>query len=279
MDPAKGSFKISNPQHRFMLATPPPSPTQSRGLARSAAFFALLALAWLSPAAYAQRLAPKNLTTYDHKPLHFGFSVGINTMDFAFAYSDLFLARVSATKLGVDTVFGVTNHRSTGFHLGPLANFRVGDYLDLRTQVNLSFGQRQLDYRLLVDTLGGAPRFETHSMNIESIYLEFPLLIKYKSMRLNNHRVYLVGGINPKFDMVAEKEVPDEELPKIKLNSFDVFAEMGLGFDFYLPYFKFATELKFGMGLLDAPVPDGSQFTSSFSRMRSKMFMLTFHFE
>ena len=54
--------------------------------------------------------------------------------------------------------------------------------------------------------------------------------------------------------------------------------EIGAGIDFYLPYFKFATELKFSLGLqdilnhkLDSENPEADPYTHSINRMSSKV--------
>lgn len=221
----------------------------------------------------------KNLPTFDYKRLHFGFTVGINTMDFILQNSTEFLASNGDSGFATDTVYGVDVIKRPGFHLGPVSDLRLGQYLNLRFLINISFGQRDLEYRRLKDPAAPDPQFETHLMEIESIFVEFPLQIKYRSQRLNNHRPYLIAGINPKIDMAARKKIKEEEKPKIRLNRFDCYAELGVGVDFYLPYFKFSTELKFAYGLRNMVVPDGSQYTSIIDQLHSQMFVLSFHFE
>ena len=59
----------------------------------------------------------------------------------------------------------------------------------------------------------------------------------------------------------------------------DFYYEIGIGVDFYLPYFKFSTEIKYEVGTMNVLKPDKSQFTSAIERMNSKMIVLSFHFE
>ncbi len=98
-------------------------------------------------------------------------------------------------------------------------------------------------------------------------------------MRINNYRPYLIVGINPKIDLAAQKKIKEEEMPKIRLNNLDVAWEVGTGIDFYLPYFKFSTELKYSAGLRNMVVPDGTQFTSSIKKMNSNIWTISLHFE
>jgi hypothetical protein len=160
-----------------------------------------------------------------------------------------------------------------------MSNLRINDYFHLRLLVDLSFGQRDLKYWMVKDTSAANPVITTHVMKISSAYIEFPLLLKYKSMRLNNFSPYLIGGINPKIDLAAQKEIKEEEMPKIKLNRFDIAYELGSGIDFYLPYFRLSAELKYSIGLLNTPVADGTEFTGAIKQMNSKIWMISFHFE
>ena len=74
----------------------------------------------------------------------------------------------------------------------------------------------------------------------------------------------------------------------IKLKRSDVFVEVGLGCDFYLPYFKLRPELKFMYSLtnsLDKSHAKNLQdknmlmYTNSVNDTRAKMIALTFYFE
>ena len=67
----------------------------------------------------------------------------------------------------------------------------------------------------------------------------------------------------------------------------DFAVEIGLGCDFYLPFFKLIPELKFRFGLADLlekkrnDLTDMSlmKFTQSIDRVNSRMIVLSFYFE
>ena len=44
-----------------------------------------------------------------------------------------------------------------------------------------------------------------------------------------------------------------------KLKSFDIYYELGVGIDFYSTYFKFSTEIKYSVGLLNVVSSDASE--------------------
>jgi hypothetical protein len=54
---------------------------------------------------------------------------------------------------------------------------------------------------------------------------------------------------------------------------------MGVGFDFFLPYVKFAIELKTAFGITDLMVKDDDLYTRSTTDLRSRTFMLSFTFK
>jgi len=233
-------------------------------------------LVFISYSALAQyeQQQQKNLPEYDYKWLHFGFTVGTNVMDFSIVKADNFFSTSEFNQ-----VYAVENQPNVGFNLGPVSNLRLGEYFDLRLLINLSFGQRNLVYLMVEDTAAVSPVLSRHTMKLASTYLEFPLLLKYKAMRINNYRPYLIAGVNTKIDLAAQKKIKQEEMPKIRLNNLDVAWEIGAGIDFYLPYFKFSTELKYSAGVRNMVVPDGTQFTNSIKKMNSNIWMISFHFE
>ena len=236
-----------------------------------AAFVLFVLLLALPRTGKAQREKVKNLPTYDHKPIHWGFSLGLNTMDFLIHPSEAFL--------GNTQIYSVENQKMAGFHLGPIANFRLGYYWDFRTLILLSFGQRNLEYMVREDTAGSGSPFYKEEMEIESTFLEFPLLLKYKAARMNNFRPYIIGGATPKIDLAARKKIKESELPQVRLKNWDIYYEAGLGADFYLPYFKLSAEIKYGAGLMNVMRPDQTAYTGTLDKLQSRMLMFSFHFE
>jgi len=231
---------------------------------------------------YAQRDKVKHDPTHDDKWLHFGFSLGVNTMDF----------NIIASPMAVDS--GIYSEVSTlrpGFHVHALSNLRLSDNFDLRFTPGIAFGgQREVNFvtrpgNFIIDP-------EDVPVTIESNFLEFPVLLKYKSQRLNNFRPFLVGGLNTRIDLATAKKTwgrSAKENNLLLLNSFDIYYEIGTGMDFYLPFFKFAIELKYSVGLNEMlrtslkngtiPGTDEAIFTNSIDKLKSRMFMVTFHFE
>ncbi len=228
-------------------------------------FFILLFFSGMS--LLSQTYRPQNLPKYDKQYMHFGMSLGLNTMDFTI--------RPNKSIYTSDSIFSVENYRLPGFNINIVMNYNVFDKLSVRLLPGLIFGERDLRYVVK----GTDTSLSTVLMKIESTFIDFPVLLKYKSDRLNNFRAYLLGGASFKYDLAAKDQIKPEERPMVRLVKPDIYYEVGAGLDFFLEYFKFAIELKLAVGMRNVLVPDDSQFTSTIDRMNSKMVILSFLFE
>lgn len=229
--------------------------------------------------ASSQRNVVRNLPEHDYRAIHFGFTLGINTMDF----------KVRSSDYAVDNdLYAEVSSLSPGFNINVVSNFRLGNLFDLRVLPGVSFGQRKIDYY----TMDGQPLpesgegegitepFMLSSQELESSFLELPFALKYKSVRINNYRPYLLGGVNFRYDLARNFNEDDRIF--LSLKPFDIYLETGFGIDFYLPYFKFSTELKFALGFIDTLDRRESsmpQYQDAINRIRSNLIILSFHFE
>lgn len=165
-----------------------------------------------------------------------------------------------------------------GFHVQMVSSFKITEYVTFRCLPGLSFGQREVNFMNL-----SGPSEKDHNMTLESSYIEVPCLLKYRSKRVNNYGTYLIGGVNFRYDIAANKEYPESAEVRIRVKPFDIAYEAGMGVDFYLPFFKFAIELKMSMGIFDildhGGYRDIQEYTNSISKLNSSIFMVSFHFE
>lgn len=218
---------------------------------------------------FAQREQPKNLPKIDQQAAHFGYSLGLNMIDFAIRPSDRFLT----SSVG-DTVFAVEVGRFVGFNVNVIANLRLAEYLDIRFTPGLIFGQRALEYKYAKGS-----EFRRHTMMLESTFLDLPISLKYRAERINNWRPFLLTGISTRVDLAAQKKINPQDMPKIRLKPFDAYYEIGLGLDFFLEYFMFGVELKASWGMFNIVEYDNTQYTDCFKRLNSRMLHLSFCFE
>jgi hypothetical protein len=234
---------------------------------KTAKWVLVMVMAGLSLSAVAQK--PMNLPRYDQKKFHFGFTLGFNSMDFR-------VTPVERSKLVSDSVMLLEPVPQPGFNIGIVSSMKLYEYLDLRFVPTLSFGERRLKYKL---------RFNDSTIvsdvkAVESTYIDFPIFLKYKSKRLNNTRAYVTLGARYSLDLASQskKDNSSEEI-QIKLKPHDASVELGVGFDFYLTYFKFGMELKMAYGVLNLLKEENNLYSKGVERLNSKMFWFTFTFE
>ncbi|MFW5944230.1 MAG: outer membrane beta-barrel protein [Bacteroidota bacterium] len=222
----------------------------------------------------------------DHKPFHFGYTLGINTMDFGIYRSESAHPENTARQ---DT-FPEINTLSPGVDISIVTNFRLSKYLDLRVLPGISLGQRNLTYYTKLGKTEIEDNGDTivtgksdHEMNLGSTFINLPFNIRYEAQREKNYRPYLIGGVNFRWDMARNRDFNDDEGIYIKLEPFDVYVEGGFGVDFYLPYFKLSTELKFSVGMMNVLSPDKHEgnpgYVTSIDKLKSRMVSLSFHLE
>lgn len=219
-------------------------------------------------ALYGQKQKPKNESWYDEKLLHFGFSLGFNTMDFNITPSQEFLA--------TDSLYPEVSILNPGINIQIVTDLRPARNLDLRFLPGVSFGQRVIRFYKNGTLYNDQQR-------LESSFLEFPLLLKYKGERLNNVRPYVIGGFNYRYDLAGKKEYDEDKPVYIRLKRPDLYYELGAGMDFYLTYFKLSVELKMSNGIgnviiKDQP-PGHPEYNSAIEKMKSQIWILAFHFE
>ncbi|VAW26629.1 hypothetical protein MNBD_BACTEROID07-1174 [hydrothermal vent metagenome] len=231
-----------------------------------------------------------NLQGYNEQPYHFGFILGMNTMNFSVKPIDNPGQYKWSKKQAPDLpnadfyrVLSVTASASPGFSVGILGNLRLMKFLDLRFIPTLSFGSRTLNYSIHAHNMTGTTVPDSAFMvnkKVNSTYLTFPLLLKYRSWRKDNYGAYFIGGINYSIDLAAVKKTKlDSGTGDIKLRTKDIGAEIGAGFDFYNAYFKLSVEAKMIFGLKNLIVNDNTLYSGSLSQLHSKVFMLSFTFE
>lgn len=225
---------------------------------------------FISISSFAQRARVENLPKFDKQPIHFGFLLGFN-------YTNFIVHPAKDLKERFDTVYVIEASRQPGFNLGILADLRLGEYFNLRFLPDLAFASRKIDY-----TFNGTNGIYVLSKEIESTFIDFPLLLKYKSERINNYRAYLIGGAKYSIDVASQKDVNSQLIRDkiVKITNSDFGYEVGMGFDFYNKYFKFSPEIRFGFGLKNVLInePD-NVFANSIERLNSKTILVSFIFE
>lgn len=197
--------------------------------------------------------AEGNLPYVDQKFIHFGFLLGVNSMDFKATPIDS--ARVSTLR--------------PGFSVGIISDMRLTRYLNLRFTPTLHFSERQLNFKSRNTSLL-APQDTT----IQSIPFCIPIYLKYSAERYGNFRPYVIWGGGVAIDMFRDKISTELSL----LNNMNFYTEFGVGCDIYFSFFKLCPELKYSVGFND--IRNHNYRTQiPVEKLTSRMLTLCFNFE
>jgi hypothetical protein len=213
--------------------------------------------------------------------MHFGISVGFNLQDVEFTnVGPQILVNEDGTET-TELVLCDQDNWNPGFSVGVLADIRLSKHFSARFSPTMHFGSKHLVFRNLTE-LNAEGHITESTQDLKNTYIAMPLDIKFSAERFNNYRPYIIGGINPMINLSGKAQ------DNIQLKRYDTFVEIGLGCDFYLPFFKLIPELKFSYSLMDAidydhinELTDGTKriYASSVTPGHSKMITLTFYFE
>lgn len=210
------------------------------------------------------RWVEKNNPNYDNRKLTYGFLIGIHSSIFQIKYSDRFVTR------DLDTLSAVLPSWSSGFSLGFIVNYRLTEFLDLRLTPMVAFYENKIRYQFTNDP----PLDES----VENTIVEFPVLLKYKSERRGNIRMYMIGGIKPGIEASGKKNI-DQTKPTLEIKETHLNLEAGFGFDLYYPLFKFSPEIRFSRGIIDMLGNTTNEFGQPLQRVNTNTITLYLLFQ
>lgn len=230
-------------------------------------FLLVIVLSALSVPTYGQQQKLQNRPYTDHKIFHLGFTVGVHTQD-------LMLTQSGHVNENSEVWFSEIPSYSPGFSVGIITDLYLNRFMNLRAIPTLHLGSKDFVFK----EQASGEEFKT---GIRNNYIALPLQVKLASARINNYRPYLVAGTYGSIELASRKNQP------VLLKPYDYGLEIGVGCDFYLPYFNLCPELKFCLGLNDMLEKDRSDLTDkelikyplSLARATQRMIVLSLNFE
>lgn len=220
-------------------------------------FFTYLLIVFSCSLSYGQfNVNPvENIPTDDYKKFNWGYYLGANSYDFKFNYS---MDYPTDGNTGLYENIDVAT--SNGFLVGLVGELRLNDNFDLRFEPGLYSAKRDLYFPI---------KNSDPLRSVKSTFLNFPLLIKYGAKRIGNWRPFVIGGPSVSYNMSSNQNSPDNiESGVFRVKSFTYNYELGVGVEFYLPYFKFTTSIRGVFGLVDEMIHDQNP-NSNFSEIRN----------
>ena len=212
-----------------------------------------------------------NLGKFDSRLLHYGIQVGLTMSKFDLEFSSDEALR--------QELQGTTSYYAPGFHIAVIGDLRLSKWFNLRLLPGVTLITRDVTYSWEPSYLA-SHRLAELSRNVESVYGDFPIELKFRSIRYNNFRPYITAGVSYGFDFASlrkNRNRTDESI--IRLEPSDFRYSMGLGFDVFLRYVKFAIDLKVTFGFPNLKVEDPDIYIRAFDYLNSRTVMLSFTFE
>ncbi len=202
---------------------------------------------------------------YDDKYFSYGFLIQAHTTSYSLKYSDRFVTDA------FDSVLSISPRFSPGFSLGFIINFRLQEFFDLRVTPTVAFNEYVVEYKRVDDPL--------IKEQVETTVVELPILLKYKSERRGNMRMYLVGGVKPGFEASGKNEIQNIGDDNLKTKTFNFSGEVGVGFDIYYPLFKFSPELRYSRGFVNMLEDPNNDFGQGIESLKTNTISLIFLFQ
>ena len=201
-----------------------------------------------------------NNENFDKKRLSWGFILGFNNLDYKFTYNE--------------PVEDIEVQKNVNFNVGLLSNLRINDYFDLRFEPLVIFSTRGVVF----------PEIERNNdREVKASYVYMPLLRKISTKRLNNFKPFLIGGVATAINLSSNERNPDDNLAgQFRTKTNVNFYELGVGIDFYLPYFKFSPSIRGIFATNNELQPDNSPdsvFTGPIDTMKTRGVFLNFTFQ
>lgn len=195
---------------------------------------------------------------YDEKPLHFGFMFGLTSSNYyANGFPSVLVNDVTGEPLSL------TSPRTFGFQIGGIVNYALSKHVEAKTGLNIALYDRQIQFA------------NEDLISRESTWLEIPMLLKYRSVRRQNHRMYLLTGLKLGLEANVKKKNT-----AITANTSELSLEYGIGFERFYRFFKFSPEIRISHGLNNLFIPPGTTNSySKLSQLNSHTISLIFNFE
>jgi hypothetical protein len=232
------------------------------------------------PSGFANRRLTRPFTQqqYDYnKRLHFGFVVSASALDYKIISSKQ--PRYNSSSPDAFSYFADVTTLSPAMGVAALMDYRINHSFSLRVQAGPTFATPTINFYDADDD----NKLVKKGMPLDAVLVEMSFLLKYKALRHNDVRPYMIAGLTPYCDVAAFKTFNAMREIYIAVTPFDVAFTAGMGVDMYADFFKFSLELKYVMGIMNRISPKSlegfEQFPNSIEAMYAHSFVLSIIFE
>jgi hypothetical protein len=202
-----------------------------------------------------------NLENFDKQRVYWGYFLGFSSFDFKTDY------KVPGQDINVKG--------NTGFNVGLVGVLRLHEYVELRFEPGLYYASRTLTY----------PGFTSDRdalREVKATYIDFPLMLKFSSLRTGNVRPYLLGGVGSTLNLSSNsKSKDDNSEQKFRVKPWTQNYTFGFGIDLYFEYFKFSPSIRGVFGFNDELIRDddpNSPWTGNIESLKTRAVLINFTF-
>ena len=208
-----------------------------------------------------------NYLDYKNKDYYFGISLGFNSSQHQVFHSREFIDNQNFIR--------AQGAPAVGFNVQGIVNYKIGEFFDIRTLPGFTFATRHIDFQTAPNGVRTLPARST----IQSIFVNLPFLVRFKSAPYRDKRAYVVAGINYSFD-VASNSMARGADQLIQIDPHDFQLEAGVGMQFFFPYFILSPEIKFSQGINNTLLFNNQiEESTIIEKLLSRVLTFSFHFE
>lgn len=202
-----------------------------------------------------------NLENFDKQRVYWGYFLGFSSFDFKTDY------KVPGQDINVKG--------NTGFNVGLVGVLRLHEYVELRFEPGLYYASRTLTYP-------GFTNERDALREVKATYIDFPLMLKFSSLRTGNVRPYLLGGVGTTLNLSSNsKSKDDNSEQKFRVKPWTQNYTFGFGIDLYFEYFKFSPSIRGVFGFNDELIRDddpNSPWTGNIESLKTRAVLINFTF-
>lgn len=206
-----------------------------------------------------------NYNGFKSKRFYFGLSLAYRNTNYQLQKSKDFILN--------DSIALAESVSGNGFSVNAIVNMKIGQFFDFRILPTIAFATRNFNFTSVSENIQVDP--------IESVFIEMPLLIRYKSKAYKDKKAFVTTGINYSYDVQSNARLRQDQFNDImRISPHDFSLEFGVGMQFFFPYFIFSPEIKYSHGLENVLIYDDAIVRNRvLEKVYSRTFSISLHFE
>ncbi|WP_034752040.1 type IX secretion/gliding motility protein PorT/SprT [Chryseobacterium daeguense] len=245
-------------------------------------------IAIFADAQFRTRNRMDKLEDFDEQKFSWGFYLNGNRLDYRIVLNPRYGMNNNQNL--------VTSKESYSFGAGLIAKWRLNDFLDLRLEPGLQFGQRQLTFntqsndQYAAGTLTNDPftpitlQENDRVREIKTTLVDVPVLLEFHGNRWYNSRPYVAAGVNYIVNLQSNSDSSDDNRQQIfrsTTHNFAWSAEMGI--QFYFNKFKLTPAVRGTFIMNNEIVADNATtppyWTAAMSTLQTRAIFFVLKFE